>query len=104
MTAEHLAHLLTLELRCRGERRILKCHEDVSEALRLVIPPPEPKPCEPPDWYAAGMVGDGVAMRLGDRNTRRLADETGLPVVRAIVRGGSHTIRFVTAGGTHNGK
>ena len=39
--------------------------------------------------------------RLGDRNTRRLASETGLPIVRALVRGGSHTIRFVTAGHLH---
>lgn len=64
MSARHLAHLLTLELRSSGERKILKCHEDVSEALRRVIPPSEPKACDSPDWYAAGVIGS-VAMLTG---------------------------------------
>jgi hypothetical protein len=63
VTAEGVAGLLTLELRRRGERKILKCHQDVSEALRRVIPPHEPDPYEPP-WFTAGVIGS-LAMLTG---------------------------------------
>jgi hypothetical protein len=63
MGADHLADLLTVQLRCRSERTVLKCHQDVPEALRRVIPPHEPAPYEPP-WFTAGVIGS-LAMLTG---------------------------------------
>jgi hypothetical protein len=82
MTAEQLACLLTVKLRSRGEREILKCHEDVSEALGRVIPPAEPKRYEPPDWYAAGVIGS-LAMLTG---IDVVTDETCAPGEWRLVR------------------